>query len=378
MPTPQTARPERAVLLSESEQAAWLRLVLTRGIGPVQALKLLRGFGPPQDIFRADPAALARVLSPALAQALLQSDPQRAAAVDQALQWAHAPDHQLLTLGCARYPAALLHTTDPPPLLYLRGRPQALAGPCLAIVGSRHPSVSGARSATEFARTLGQAGLAIVSGLALGIDAAAHQGALGTPGGTIAVLGTGVDTVYPAANRALADAIVDAGGAVVSELPLGTGPRPANFPRRNRLIAGLSQGVLVVEAALRSGSLITARLAAEAGREVFAIPGSIHSPLSKGCHALLKQGARLVEDAHDVLSELPPLAGPKVAAALPSAPPTDTSDPLLALMGWDPVSFDLLIAAGAGDTPSVAARLLELELTGHIDRLADGRYQRRP
>jgi DNA processing protein len=270
------------------------------------------------------------------------------------------------------------------------------------VVGSRSATQGGLETAQAFARALGQAGLTIVSGLAAGIDAAAHQGALATPAGTVAVLGTGVDVAYPAANAGLADAIVAHRGAIVSEMPLGWGPRKASFPRRNRLIAGLSQGVLVVEAALRSGSLITARQGAECGREVFAIPGSIHSPLAKGCHQLIKQGAKLVESAQDVLAELPGglFAGGAGAAAAPRPAPAAASRPaasaggqpaaqaeavddgLLQAMGWDPADADTIARRLAGETGRVdagalAARLLALELAGTLERLADGRYRRR-
>jgi DNA processing protein len=311
---------------------------------------------------------------------LLAPDPERERAVEQALEWAARPGHRLLSLIDPDYSGPLLHTADPPVLLYARGAPEALRRPCLAIVGSRTPTAGGARTAPAVARTLADTGLVIASGLARGIDSAAHVGALSRAGGTIAVLGTGVDAVYPPENRSLADAIAEGGGVVLSEMPLGSGPRKSGFPRRNRVIAGLSLGVLVVEAALRSGSLITARLAAEAGRDVFAIPGSIHSPLSRGCHLLIKQGARLVECAQDVLSELPqfaPGAGPLPRSGGPPGAAAPDPDPLLSLMGWDPQGIDSLVALGAGDGRNIAARLLELELTGRVDRLADGRYQRR-
>ncbi|HWS76067.1 MAG TPA: DNA-processing protein DprA [Quisquiliibacterium sp.] len=398
MPPPPSARHERAVSFPDTERAAWLRLSLTDGLGPAAARVLLAAFGLPQDVFAADREALAQVVGPALARRLLSADADRERAVGQALEWAQAPGNHVVSLIDPGYPQPLLQTADPPVLLYVRGAATALDRPCLAVVGSRAPTAGGARTAAEFALALGDAGLVIVSGLARGIDAAAHEGAMKSASATIAVLGTGIDTVYPPGHRGLADAVVASGGAIVSEMPLGCGPRKANFPRRNRLIAGMSLGVLVVEAALRSGSLITARLAAEAGREVFAIPGSIHSPLAKGCHLLIKQGARLVECAQDVLDELPaqrpiapaaPAAAPDASAGpavqpagggpagRPSGVPERGSDPLLALMGWDPVGVDTLVARHAGDSRSVAARLLELELTGRVDRLADGRYQQR-
>lgn len=406
MPPPPPARHERAVSFQDPERAAWLRLSLTPGVGPASARRLLGAFGLPEEIFAARFDALSQVTGAALARALLEADPARERAVGQALEWSSIAGHRLLALGDPDYPTRLLETADPPVLLYLRGDPAALARPALAIVGSRTPSAGGVGNAKAFARALGDAGLAVVSGLARGIDAAAHAGAMSTAGGTVAVLGTGVDLIYPAAHSGLADAIVAAGGAVISEMPLGFGPRKTSFPRRNRVIAGLSLGVLVVEAAVRSGSLITARQAVEASREVFAIPGSIHSPLARGCHLLIRQGAKLVEGANDVLDELAPqlplpLTGLGVEfgarAALPdgarirngphpgalqrkssqSPAARAAPDPLLERMGWDPVGIDTLVSRQAGDSGSVAARLLELELAGRVDRLVDGRFQRR-
>jgi DNA processing protein len=399
MPPPRPARHERAVSFQDSDRAAWLRLSLTPGVGPASARRLLGAFGPPEQVFAAGFDAVCRVAGPVLAGSLFEPDPGRDRAVDQALQWAGVAGQRLTALGDPDYPARLVETADPPVLLYVRGDPAALARPAVAIVGSRTPTAGGEQTAAAFAQALGDAGLAVVSGLARGIDAAAHRGALAARSGTVAVLGTGVDAVYPAAHRGLADAIADAGGAVVSEMPLGCGPRKASFPRRNRVIAGLSLGVLVVEAALRSGSLITARQAADAGREVFAIPGSIHSPLARGCHQLIRQGAKLVECAADVLEELAPQLSLRLAGTAPgvdrradagagegaaalqrparSPTPAGAADPLLERMGWDPVGVDTLVARHAGDSRSVAARLLELELAGRVDRLADGRYQRR-
>jgi len=382
MPVTETARAERA---------AWLRLVLAPGVGPVAARDLLAAFGLPEDVLAAGRAALARVVGERLASQIVAADPQREDAIARALDWADAPGHHVLTIADAGYPARLLQIGDPPPLVFVRGSPEALSRPMLAIVGSRSASRGGVETAEAFAAALARAGLTIVSGLALGVDAAAHRGALATAAGTVAVLGTGVDLPYPDANRSLAEAVVAHGGALISELPLGTGPRSANFPRRNRLIAGLSLGVLVVEAALRSGSLITARQAGEFGREVFAIPGSIHSPLSKGCHQLIRQGAKLVESAQDVLGELPEFAarahghaarrgrGAARTGAPAGAGGDPHADPVLRAMGWDPISAEALagrltgLEGGAG---ALAGRLLALELDGRVERLADGRYQR--
>ncbi|AWP68431.1 DNA protecting protein DprA [Bordetella holmesii 30539] len=285
------------------ELAAWLRLSLEPGVGPVTACGLLRAFGLPQVLYAESASTLARQLPQALAiQLATQAAPPLQDLIERGLEWAQADDHYLLTLGDAAYPQALLSITDPPVLLYVKGRPQLLNRPTLAVVGARNATPIGTQNARAFARHLAAHGWCVASGLALGIDAAAHEGALAAGpecGGTVAVLGTGIDRIYPTANRNLAHAIA-AGGALVSEFALGSGAQAHHFPQRNRLVAGLARGVLVVEAARQSGSLITARLAGEGGREVFAIPGSIHSPLSRGCHALIRQGAKLVETAQDI------------------------------------------------------------------------------
>jgi DNA processing protein len=304
------------------------------------------------------------------------------AAIATAETWlAAAPENTLLTLADADYPRALLETSDPPPLLFACGRRDLLARPALAIVGSRSCTHQGRQTAEEFARALAQAGLTIVSGLATGIDAAAHRGALqaldaGATASTIAVVGTGIDLVYPASQRALAAAI-RANGLLLSEFAPGTPALAHNFPRRNRIIAGVARGVLVVEAALRSGSLITARLAAELGREVFAIPGSIHSPTARGCHRLIKQGAKLVESARDVLDELhlPAAAAAAPAAAKPAAL-APAQQRVLTALGRDPVDLDTLALRCDGDTGSLSATLLELELAQYVERLPGNRYQR--
>src|SRR5687768_10686652 len=281
--------------------ASWLQLTLTPGLGPATIRGLLSQFGLPEHVLAARRAELRRFAD---AEALQALDSEAVAkAAERALAGLERPGHALVTLADAAYPRLLLETPDPPALLYCRGRTELLNRPALAVVGSRNGTAQGAGNAEQFARAFSTAGLTIVSGLAQGIDAAAHRGGLAAEGSTIAVLGTGVDNAYPRANAALADEIA-ARGLLVSEFALGTQAFAHNFPRRNRLISGLAQGCLVIEAALASGSLITARSAAEQGREVFAVPGSIHSPLSKGCHALIKTGAKLVESAEDVLTEL--------------------------------------------------------------------------
>ncbi len=358
--------------------AAWLRLLGTPGVGRASARRLLAACGSAQAVFDGRPAVWRELIGAAGATAL-GAEPERLAALVTATEAWLAADasHHVLTLADAHYPALLLQTVDPPLLLYAQGRLELLAAPALAIVGSRNTSAQGLDNARQFARHLSQAGLTIVSGLALGIDGAAHDGALGGAGSTVAVVGTGLDRIYPARHRALAHRIAEH-GLLLSEFELGTPPLAENFPQRNRIIAGLARGTLVVEAALASGSLITARQALEAGREVFAIPGSIHAPQSRGCHALIKQGAKLVDSADDILGELdwsrtPPSSAP-AADATPAQP---LADALLDALGHDPVTLDVLLAR-TGDSPAqLGARLLELELDGRVARLPGGLYQRR-
>ncbi len=361
-----------------AERAGWLRLTLTPDIGPRTARELLAAFGLPEAIFAAGRSALLRQVPERLAAVLAApASAEVASAVKAAERWlALDAAHSLLTLADDVYPRSLLTTADPPPVLFAVGRCELLQRPALAIVGSRSATQQGAANAEAFAQHLAHAGLTIISGLALGIDAAAHRGALkaladGADASTIAVLGTGVDVVYPTSNRALFDAI-RSGGLLLSEFALGTPGIAHNFPRRNRIISGLARGVLVVEAALRSGSLITARLAAECGREVFALPGSIHSPTAKGCHRLIKDGAKLVESAQDILDELRIDArAPEVRSPRPAA-----HDALLAALGFDPVDLDTLAARTGRDAGSLTAELLELELAQDVERLPGNRYQR--
>ncbi len=328
------------------------------------------------------PRAEARALLPPGQPDTLAEPPDAwPAQVEAVARWLEGPgdgERRVVTLGDPLYPARLLETADPPLLLFLHGRAELLARPAIAVVGSRNPTPPGRENAQAFAAHLSRAGWTIVSGLALGIDGAAHEGALAGDGSTVAVLGTGVDRIYPARHEALARRIA-AAGLLVSEFPLGTPPLAPNFPLRNRLIAGLASGTLVVEAAVQSGSLITARLAVEAGREVFAIPGSIHSPLSRGCHALIKQGAKLVETADDVLAELRPAARPASAsppATSPAVPANETRDPVLEALGHDPATLDAIGARTGWPAAELAARLLELELEGRVRRLPGGLFQR--
>ncbi len=368
--------------MEREEREAWRRLSLTPGIGNESARRLLAAFGLPQQVFAQDSTALQQLLSPAQASALQTPPPEWAELLERTWAWLQAAPEQrtVLSLGDRAYPPDLLDIDDPPLLLHLNGRLDRplSAARSLAIVGSRNPTPQGALNARQFAHALGQAGLTIVSGLALGIDGAAHEGALAAPAGaherlaTVAVVGTGLDRVYPKSHRELAHRICEQ-GLIVSEYPLGTPPLAANFPRRNRLIAGLSRATLVVEAALQSGSLITARLAAEQGKEVYAIPGSIHATQSHGCHALIRQGAKLVETARDVLEDWPegwiPLPAPPVA-------PIADEDALLAAIGLDPVSLDALLARTGLDIATLQARLMTLELDGQLARLPGGLLQR--
>ena len=454
--------------LEPHDLQAWLRLALTRGVGNAAARRLLSAFGLPAQIFSQARSVLQQHVTPAQAAALLCEPEEWAEALARTRQWlqpapaageAAAPAETvraLLVLGDPRYPRLLLETEDPPLMLYVLGAARFLQpgstpfpdGSCLAVVGSRNPSAQGTQNAYQFAQALRGAGLTIVSGLALGIDAAAHEGALqdaelpqsesSTPA-TIAVVGTGLDRVYPRRHLALAHRIA-AHGLLVSEYPLGTPPLPANFPKRNRIIAGLSQGTLVVEAAPASGSLITARLASEQGREVFAIPGSIHAPQSRGCHALIRQGAKLVESVQDVLEELqlpgalaaPPGTAvdtgmgtakaaqrsraepPRQAATPPRTPGSNRPRPaatpahgpqaghaadtgtgegtatgsangaagpgedcaLLQALGHDPAGLDALQARTGLDTATLQVQLLQLELDGQVARLPGGLFQR--
>ncbi len=346
----------------------WLGLCLVPGIGDATIIQLLTAFGSPEAVFASGRSVQARHLSPNQLDALLAGpDP---ALLDQTRAWLSQPGHSLLTLADTDYPKLLLEIADPPPVLYCKGRRDLLGKPCLGVVGSRNATPQGLRDAEAFSHTLSDAGLTIVSGLALGIDAAAHRGGLAGAGSSIAVVGTGLDRVYPARNKALAHQLAEQ-GLILSEFPLGTSPLPGNFPRRNRIISGMSRGVLVVEAAPDSGSLITARSAAEQGREVFAIPGSIHSPLARGCHALIKQGAKLVESAQDVLEEMA-----WSVTTPPMNQPAPTPDPLLNAMDAAPMTLDAIAERSGLTLDALSAKLLVLELEGRVAQLPGGRYQK--
>lgn len=356
-------------MIDKDGLAAWLRLTLIPGIGGETQRKLLAAFGLPEAIFAAGRLATRAVVGDR-ADLLFDFDP--AEDVDRNLAWASQPGQHIVTLADADYPRALLEIADPPSLLYVRGNIELLHRRGLAVVGSRNATPQGVQTAENFSRALAAQGLTIISGLALGIDAAAHRGALAAGGKTIAVIGTGADRIYPARNRDLALAIAEH-GAIVSEFPLGTPAIASNFPRRNRIISGLSRGVLVVEAAPESGSLITARLAAEQGREVFAIPGSIHSPVARGCHRLIKQGAKLVETAQDVLEEFGNYPEP---ADVPAVLSDECENAVLSALGHDPCTLDDLVERTGLTADRLLTELLTLELAGSIATLPGNRYQR--
>lgn len=377
-----------------TQAQAWVALALL-GLTATQLARLLRAFGSAQAVLDAPKAQLAALVPEAKSRYLLK-DPDPAL-LEKAACWLEEDGHTLITWADPDYPQALLSLDNAPPILFFVGNRALLNAPALAIVGSRNATPQGLEHARAFAETLAHAGVTIVSGMALGIDAAAHEGGLLGCGGTLAVIGTGPDRIYPAQHRDLAHRIAEQGGMISEFLP-GTPPLRENFPRRNRIISGLAQGVLVVEATLSSGSLITARLAADQGREVFAVPGSIHSPFSKGCHKLIREGAKLVETAQDILDELPslcsqtqitlalaqarpqkPLAKKTTKKTSPDAPPvlpSTNEHPILAALGYEPVDFDVLMTRSSLTAESLSATLTELELSGAVVALPGGRWQR--
>jgi len=356
-----------------AEAALWICLQQISGLGGKAICKLLGQFGSPENIFAASHQNLNKIVSEAVASLIKQGP--NLEAVEIGLQWLEKDDNSLITLADAHYPQALLEIPDPPPILYAKGDLSCLSMPAIAMVGSRNASVQGEKNAEEFAYALSEQGFAIVSGMALGIDGAAHRGALKNKNGkTIAVVGTGLDIVYPAKHRELAHKIVEQ-GLVISEFAIGTPSRPQNFPRRNRIISGLSLGCLVVEANTQSGSLITAKCAAEQGREVFAIPGSIHSPMSKGCHELIKQGAKLVDCIKDITDELAPHLWHLINQSVEKSVTTETNA-LLNIMGFDPINMEALIALTNLTSEDLSATLQLLELENEVASLPGGRYQR--
>jgi DNA processing protein len=411
--------------------SAWLQLANASGLPPIALRALLAEFGGPQAVLNQSFSALAAIAGEKAAYAVLGAPPRSELGsfdecLARTLEWASVPGNRIVTLADSAYPPALLTMPDPPPLLYVKGRLDLLQARAVAIVGSRSATPQGTDDARRFAQALSDAGLVVVSGLALGIDGAAHRGGLSGPGGTIAVIGTGADLVYPPLHHALAHEIAT-NGTIVSEWPLGTPARPANFPQRNRLIAGLASGVLIVEAAMRSGSLITARFANEMGRDVFAIPGSIHAPLSRGCHRMIKQGAKLVETPDDILEEFGFTVQSEAAAAsvskprrrgkarpaedtstepaasefalelqdapgsgsIPRAKPASASwasaslkpanpeaERLLDALGHSPATLEILAERTDMDGATLQSLLLQLELSGRIGTLPGGRFAR--
>jgi DNA processing protein len=377
-------------VLEPEELSAWLRLLETPKVGRESARRLLAAFGSPQAVFAATESALNTVVGKTQSRAVLAPLSGLETLCQSVLAWlSAAPTRHVLTLDSSQYPPLLLASNDPPLMLYAQGRIELLTAPSISMVGSRNPTHQGADNARAFAESFSGLGYTVVSGLALGIDGAAHEGALKGAGSTVAVIGTGLDRVYPKTHLKLAHRIAEE-GLMLSEYPLGTPPIAQNFPVRNRIIAGLSLGTLVIEATLQSGSLITARLASECGREVFAIPGSIHSPQARGCHTLIRQGAKLVETAQDVIQELLPMLGTAPVAAVnrvdapsiewsASHSPTQApqqEDSLLDALGFDPVTLDALVARTGWPAQTLNIRLLELELSGEVARLPGQLFQR--
>ncbi len=355
-----------------SEKLLWISLGSIYGLGSQAYCQLLQKFGSPANIYAVSQQQLREVVSEKIASEINKGIDE--AALNDTGLWLAQPGNHLITLADSEYPQALLEIADPPPFLYAKGKLTLLNQPSIAIVGSRNASVQGEKNAEAFARDLSLQGLCIVSGMALGIDGAAHRGAMKAKGSTIAVVGTGLDIVYPAKHRDLAHEIAQH-GLIISEFGLGTPSKPQNFPKRNRIISGLSLGCLVIEANLQSGSQITARLAAEQGREVFAIPGSIHSPMSKGCHQLIKQGAKLVDCIQDITDELK-ITPVSIAQQTTAPNELDTEHPILKVMELDPITLENLVNLTHLTVSEVSSMLMLLELEGSIASLPGGKYQK--
>ncbi len=369
---------------------AWLTLQHTPSVGAVTFRKLLQQFGSPETVLQSSGATLRQsgLLKPKAMEFLAQGESVWAAAIEKDLRWLEEEQANLLMLGDERYPALLKEIADPPPLLYVRGDVDRLSFPQLAMVGSRNPDLPGRETARDFARRLAAAGMTVTSGMAMGVDTESHRGALES-GHTVAVVGTGLDRVYPAKNRELAHQIVEA-GAIISEFPVGTEPHPANFPRRNRIISGLALGTLVVQAAKKSGSLITARLAMEQGREVFAIPGSIHNPLARGNHQLIRQGAKLVETTDDIMEELSGMLNllreqfnldeSTFDQSVNDVVEVEEGSPaaqLLEQMGHEAILIDQLVVLSGLTAEAVSSIIMRLEIQGAVVSLPGGRVQRK-
>lgn len=361
---------------SESDEAAlWVALSQIKGLGSAGIYQLLVKFGTPDQIFSASISQLKNVVNEKLAAEIHQG--VQLDAIQATLDWLKKDNAHIVTLADDTYPKQLLQISSPPVILYALGHTHWLTHPSIAMVGSRNATPQGEKNATNFAQNLCDQGLCVVSGMALGIDGAAHSGALESNGATIAVVGTGLDIVYPAKHRQLAHKIAER-GLILSEFPLGTPSKAQNFPRRNRIISGLSLGCLVVEANIGSGSLITARLSTEQDREVFAIPGSIHSPVSKGCHQLIKQGAKLVESSADILEELKNIlpAHSPLGSIAQKGQSSHEANSLLTCMGFDTISFESLLKVSGLTSEALSAMLTVLELEGEVTTLAGGNYQR--
>lgn len=355
--------------------ALWLALNQIQGLGNASICQLLAKFTSPDGVFSASLSQLREIVNDEFAQKINKG--VDAEAIQPALDWLKKDNAHIVTLADEAYPKHLLEISNPPAIIYAIGNLKWLNHPTIAMVGSRSATPQGEKNAEDFAQSLCDQGMCVVSGMALGIDGAAHRGALKSNGATIAVVGTGLDIVYPARHRDLAHRIAER-GLIISEFPLGTPSKAQNFPRRNRIISGLSLGCLVVEANIESGSLITARLAAEQGREVFAIPGSIHSPVSKGCHQLIKQGAKLVENTTDILEELKNLLSehsPFGSMQKSDETPAEPSK-LLASMGFDAINFETIKTITGLTTEVLSSMLMVLELEGKVTTLAGGKYQR--
>ena len=364
--------------MQDHDVALWIALNQTPGLGNAGVCQLLTKFGSPEAIFNASISQLREVLDDDIAQKIQKG--VNTDAIAPTLNWLQKDNSHLVTLADSTYPQALLEINNPPAVLYAIGNLHWLNHPSIAMVGSRSATPQGEKNAEDFAQSLCERGLCVVSGLALGIDGAAHRGALKVNGATIAVVGTGLDIVYPARHRDLAHKIAER-GLIISEFPLGTPSKAQNFPRRNRLISGLSLGCLVVEANVGSGSLITARLSAEQGREVFAIPGSIHSPVAKGCHQLIKQGAKLVDHVQDILEELKiiqPSISPFGLMGKLTDNTTTSLEPntVLDSMGFDAINFESLLTISGLTTQALSSMLIVLELEGKITSLSGAKYQR--
>lgn len=355
-------------MILDANLASWLTLSQIPGLGNANLRLLLQTFGSPSSTLNQSAVSLKQVVRPAIANAIVNHSSSELLTTTGL--WLEDPLNSIVTIEDSAYPQLLLNISDPPLLLYVKGRLDLLNHAALAIVGSRNATVQGVRNAEAFAQAISEAGITIISGMAHGVDSAAHIGGLKGSGSTIAVVGTGLDKVYPAANRELAHQLATQ-GTIISEFALGTPPLAQNFPRRNRIISGLSLGCLVVEASLKSGSLITARMALEQGREVFAIPGSIHMPQAKGCHTLIKQGAKLVESHNDIFEELSWYSADKGLGD-----PTPDIHPLFSHLGFDPVDIDSLSQRSGLTIEDLSAILLQLELDGRVTTLAGGMYQR--